>query len=163
MSSGSVAEAPPPVLGSARVLEYAVLDDKVPYSGHSGLLVDGKELGPVPRLAVCQRLGSAEVDLLHCDKHWDLLGVQTYPDVTAARARAERTYPGITRLWVDAGVTEAAALASLQELFAGQTCSFCGKRPDEVNRIIEQNGARICDGCVVDLHRELHSEDGHFA
>jgi ATP-dependent Clp protease ATP-binding subunit ClpX len=30
----------------------------------------------------------------------------------------------------------------------GGNCSFCGKRPDEVFRIISADGAKICNECV---------------
>ena len=94
-------EEPPADLLGGRLLEYAVLADRVPYSGHSYLYVDGKELGPVPRLALSQ-LAEAEVLLAHCDDGWEVLGVAGYPSVVQAKKRAERIYPGVSACWVAA-------------------------------------------------------------
>jgi hypothetical protein len=86
------------VLGNARVLEYAILDESVTYSGHSSLFVGNvkehlKELGPVPRLAIAQDLKTGEIMLLHCDQDWEVLGLGgNYDSVAKAKASAERAY-----------------------------------------------------------------------
>jgi hypothetical protein len=77
---------PPPVLDSARLLDYAVLDESVSYSGHSSLFVDGKELGPVPCLAICQALDGAGVLLFHCSDDWTVLGAAEYLSVAEAKS-----------------------------------------------------------------------------
>jgi hypothetical protein len=41
------------------------VDNRVEYSGHSGLFVDGKELGRVWSVAICQQLNSGGED------HWN--------------------------------------------------------------------------------------------
>ena len=69
-------EKPPPLLGNGRLLEYAVVDESVTYSGHSWLFVGDptsglKELGPVPCLAITNDLKTGEIALLHCDAEWD--------------------------------------------------------------------------------------------
>ena len=48
-------QKPPPLAAGGRLLEYAVLDERATYSGHSYLFVDGNELGPVPRRATAVR------------------------------------------------------------------------------------------------------------
>jgi hypothetical protein len=50
------------------------------YSGHSSLFCDGKEVGPVARLAIC-RGDDGEVCLFHCDRRWNVLGIAgRYPN-----------------------------------------------------------------------------------
>jgi hypothetical protein len=47
---------PPPkiTLNGGALLSYAVLDESVGYTvGHGLFFVDGKEIGKVPRLAIC--------------------------------------------------------------------------------------------------------------
>lgn len=146
---------PPPVLANARVLEYAVLGRNVSYSGHSSLFVDGKELGPVPCLAICQLLDETETLLLHCDRDWNVLGVAGYPSLAEAKKHAERIYPGVSAHWAKADATEAEARKYLEEAAGDLRCSFCGKGPEEVNRLIEKGGARICDSCILELHEML--------
>lgn len=60
-------ESPPPLIEGARVLQYALLDRTVTYSGHSRLFVGGKEVGPVPRLAIGKAMSDGKVLLFHCD------------------------------------------------------------------------------------------------
>src|SRR3954469_8504493 len=111
-----MSEKPPPVLGNARVLEYAVLDESVRYSGHSSLFVGIanhglKELGPVPCLAIVEDLKSGEIMLLHCNQEWDLLGVGgKYQSTAQAKASAERAYHGASSCWVDPEITRDEAL-----------------------------------------------------
>lgn len=96
---------PPPALAACRVEQYAIRDRSMKYSGHSSLFRDGKEVGPVPRLAIC-RGDDNEVLLLHCDRRWNVLGMAGgYPNIKAAKRRAERIYPGISAAWAKAGVT----------------------------------------------------------
>lgn len=151
---------PPPVLQSARVLEYALLDESVRYSGHSFLFVDGKELGPVPCLAICQALGHAGVLLFHCSRDWSILGAAEYASPTEARNRAERIYPGLSTHWIETHVNEQETARYLEEVVGDQRCSFCGKRPDEIERLISKNDARICDSCIMEFH-EMLREDSH--
>jgi hypothetical protein len=73
--------APPPVLHCARLLYYAVLDSSVEFTGRSLLFVDGKELGPVPCLAICE--GEAETLLFHCSSDWSVLGLAVSPSSIA--------------------------------------------------------------------------------
>jgi len=154
-----VTTKPPPVLASARVLEYAVIDDSVGYSGKSFVFVGDRELGRVPRLAVCQALDSQEVLLLYCNADWGVVASAGYDSATRAKARAERTYPGVSRCWVDAGVSreEAAAAVSKQD---GSTlsCSFCGRKPEQVRNLIVQGDSRICNICVAKFTRALAAE-----
>lgn len=154
-------EKPPPVLGNARILEYAVLDESVTYSGHSSLFVGNvteglKELGPVPCLAIAQDLKTGEIILMHCDQDWDPLGLSgRYASVADAKARAERTYHGVSSCWIDAKITQEEALKYRDEVWAEHKCSFCGKIPPDFDMMIERDNARICDSCVEEFHNIL--------
>jgi hypothetical protein len=149
---------PPPVLGT-RVLANALLGRGVQYSGHSGLFVEGKELGPVPRLAICERPDGG-VLLVHCNRRWSELGLASYESVSAAKQRAEAIYRGSSTCWVAAKVTKAQAERYLRELWAGQECNLCGRRPDQVERLVEQRQVRICNVCVDECHAAMHPSFG---
>jgi hypothetical protein len=53
---------PPPVIGNARVLEYAMVGDAV-FTGTLCLYVDEARLGAVPCLAICQSFDGNELFL----------------------------------------------------------------------------------------------------
>ena len=89
--NGEQTTKPPPVLASARVLEYAILDGSVGFSGKSRVFVESRELGRVPRLAIGQVLEAGEVLLLYCDEEWSVLTAAGYSSPAHAKARAERT------------------------------------------------------------------------
>jgi hypothetical protein len=151
-------QPPPPVIDSARVLAYAVVDDieykkwGTLYSGDT--LIEkvigsnlGKDIGPM---------------LFHCDEEWNVLGVSGGATVTAVKDRAERNYPGVGSRWIDANVGIEEALAYYDEATEGETCSFCGKRPFEVAGMVSSPnaGAAICRECVEDLYRVFQEPDG---
>jgi hypothetical protein len=148
---------PPPVFASDRVLEYAILTSVVRYSGRSDLLVGGKELGPVPRLAICQPLGETTFLLFHCDDDWNLLGVSSHTSLAEAKARAERIYAGISACWIDRQVTEADAAEYLEQEFGDERCRFCGRLPFDVEQlVVHERGGPICDACIEELHAFIH-------
>jgi len=73
-----------------------------------------------------------------------------------AKERAERIYPGLSACWVDAHVSEEEAERYQDELYGDNRCNFCGKRPDQVEQLIQKNEARICDRCIDEFHVWLH-------
>jgi hypothetical protein len=148
--------SPPPVLDCARVIEYAVLNESIGYSGRTLLFVDRRELGQVPCLAICADKEPPGVLLFHCNSKWTVLGCSGHDSIAKAKARAEGIYPGLSACWVDAHVSEEQAERYLDDLFRGKRCSFCGKRPDQVERLIQKNKARICDHCINEFHDTLH-------
>lgn len=147
---------PPPFLDSAHVLVYAVLDESVSYSGHSSLFINGKELGPVPCLAICQGPNDSGVLLFHCSGDWTVLGAAGYPSLTEAKDRAERIYPDLSTHWIELHVTKEEAAHYLDKAFDDQKCSFCGKKPEQIERLIAKNDARICDSCITEFHQMLN-------
>lgn len=150
-------DAPPPVLEDARVLWYAIVSPPIHYCGHSGLFVDGKEIGPVPRLVVAKAYLDGDVLLLHCDTQWESLGVAGgFKTAGDAKQRAERIYFGINAAWTKASTTAAEALRHRERTWAGTGCSFCGRLPYQgISQLIESRGARICDLCLADFSRKL--------
>jgi hypothetical protein len=149
---------PPAVLASARVLEYAVVDDSVGYSGKSWVFVGDRELGRVPRLAICEGLETGEILLLYCAADWNVLGAAKYASPARAKARAERTYPGVARRWVNARVSREEALAVSEEESRALSCSFCGRKPEQVRNLIVHGDSRICNLCVAQFTRALAAE-----
>jgi hypothetical protein len=147
---------PPPVLNCARVVEYAVLNESVGYSGRTSLFVDGKELGQVPCLAICAGKNPLRVLLFHCNSKWKVLGCSGYDSIAKAKTRAEGIYPGLSACWVDAHISEEQAERYLDDQFRGKRCSFCGKRPDQFDQLIQKNKARICDRCINEFHDRLY-------
>ncbi len=139
---------PPPTLDCARVLEYVVLNDSVGFSGRTLLFVDGIELGRVPCLAICDDKRIPGVLLFHCDEEWTVLGCAGYTTLTEARDRAERIYPGLSSLWVDAKVSAEQSERYLNEQFGDQRCSVCGKRADQVNQLDQRGEVLICNLCI---------------
>jgi ClpX C4-type zinc finger len=152
--------APPPVLDSARVLHYAVVDDSVGYTGRDLLTVGGVEIGRVPCLAICKNEGERKVLLFHCDHEWTVLGCSRHDSVEAAKRWIERNYPGLSSRWIEAQFTDAEVDRYLEELYGEDHCSFCGKRPDQVDQMIAGGNARICDRCIGELHKMMKEGAG---
>lgn len=143
---------PPPVLASSRVLAYAIVDEGVSFTGRHPLVVAGRELGPVPRLAIGRRLAGGEFVLLHCDAEWDVLATVAYPSAEDATRHAEEAYSGLAGNWRTVSFTDAEVEAFLDEDDRGLICSFCGRHPHEVDRIVTgHGGAAICEICIKAL------------
>ena len=85
--------------------------------------------------------------MFHCAVDWCVLGCSAHDTVSYAKARAERVYKGVSTRWVDANVSRETAESYLNQLFANQRCSICGKRPDEVDSLIQSGSAWICNRC----------------
>ncbi len=150
---------PPPVLDYARVLAYAVVDESVIYSERGCLFVDGKLPGPVPRLAICQKLGESEIMVFHCDNEWNVLGAAgRHSSLQDAKTAVERTYQGLSNKWVDTSVTEEEAREFLELEFSGEKCSFCGRWPSHVEQMISKGNLRICNKCVGEFYKIVHNE-----
>ena len=74
----------------------------------------------------------------------------------AAKADAERFYPGISKAWKRTGYTRAQARRALTRL-PNHRCAICRKFWHEVQQIVEVKKARLvlCDVCVRKLHALL--------
>jgi hypothetical protein len=149
------------VLASSRVVAYAAVDDDVAYTGQQEIVVAGQALGPVPRLAVGRTLGEGTVVLLYCDTDWDVLATENYASVEGAKSGAERAYSGLAAKWQGVSFTDAEVDAFLDEEDRGFICSFCGRHPHEVARIITgHRGAAICEVCIRLLREKAVDEPG---
>lgn len=151
---------PPPIIcvNDRVLLEYALLDDSIsPRAGHGLLFVDGKEIGKVPCLAICEDKESPDVTLYFCSADWDPIGIAAGKSIDAVKTRAERIYPGSSARWVQAHFTEEDVSRYLENSFAGLRCSFCGRRPDETLAMTFQGKGSvcICGECVGRFHQDL--------
>jgi len=157
--------APPPVLDMARVIEYAVVDGSVKWTGRQTILVDGKELGAVPRLALCQNLSRDLKDILvfHCTEEWDVLGYSGGDTIEAAKSSTERAYQGISAKWIPTHVTEEEAKAWIKENCPDMSCSFCSRSPGDFRQFIESKtgAARICNYCIDELYTWIRQPPSH--
>jgi hypothetical protein len=149
--------APPPALACARLIKYALLDKSVGYAGRTLLFVDGKELGRVPRLAICADKKPPGVLLFHCNRKWDVLGCSAHSSMSEAKQSAESIYPGLSPRWVNPRVTKKQSERYLDKLFSGQRCSFCNKRPDHVQQLIRKDNVTICNHCIDEFYNSLHA------
>jgi hypothetical protein len=154
---------PPPILDCARVLQYAVVDRSMGFSGRTALFVGGIELGRVPRLAIAEEVSSGGVLVFHCKQSWRVLGCSTHALMADAKKRAEGIYPGLSSHWVKSGVTKKEAKRFLHRLFGSQRCNGCGKRPDQVRRLISKRKLLVCDCCVRELHKMLGKNEKNLS
>jgi ClpX C4-type zinc finger protein len=144
---------PPPVLNGARVLAYANLGHPRHPVAKGTVFVGNKPLGRVSSLVITEtpsvpgRPGRG-VLLVYCTKAWSLRGVAGFSSVAGAKHRAERMFPDASTRWVPSGVTKAHAERYLKRVWAGQECSFCGRRPDQIQQMVAAKRVRICDRCI---------------
>jgi hypothetical protein len=108
------------VLDSAHVVEYAIVDESVTYTGKSTLYVGGEPIGAVPCLAICRNLSDGLVLLFHCDETWSVLGASGGETVDETKRQAEVAYRGITARWQPSGFTLQEAQRYFDGLVRGQ-------------------------------------------
>lgn len=150
---------PPPVIDAARVVSYAFVDD-IPYLGTTPLLAEDEPIEQVPRLAIAVGLaGHTGPRVFYCDEEWISLGASGAETVEQAKQDIERNYPGVGNRWIDTNVTVEEALAFYDSETAGLKCSFCGRRPFEVDGLIESPQATICRSCVEEFYADFQIDD----
>ena len=81
------------------------LNEAVEFSGRTLLFVDGRELGAVPRLAICEEKKSGSILLLHCTGDWSVLGCSAHKSFAEAQVRGEGIYRRISSQWFNANVS----------------------------------------------------------
>jgi hypothetical protein len=144
----------PPVLASARVIAFAVVDDTLTPTGRTVRFLGGRPPGRAPRLALGAGLSDGRIRLLHCDLDWNVLAVSEHESLDAAKGAAEEVYSGVWRVWQAATFTDPEVAAFLDEEDAGLICSFCGRHPHQYEKLVTgQAGAAICDRCITALRR----------
>lgn len=150
--------APPPVIGSDRVLSYVVVDRSVKYTGKQRLFVGDKQLGRVPRVAIAKSLHGDLKDylILFCDRSWQPLGVTGAKSIAAARREVERHYLGLSERWVTVKTPVRAARSWLAQRYPADVCGFCGKLSYEVQTMFRSRSAAICSSCVAAFDGEMN-------
>jgi ClpX C4-type zinc finger len=147
---------PPPVIDSARVVSYAFVED-IPYRKWGALYVGDELVEAVPCLAICINLGKDIGPLIfHCNTQWNTRGTSGAETVEAAKERMEKNYPGVSARWVDVNTSVEDALKYYDEQSGNLKCSFCGKRPFELEGWVEGTNAVICRACVDTYYRAIH-------
>ena len=151
---------PPPVLDFARLIAWAVVDSSVRWTGRQKLFVGDKNLGAVPRLAICQNVSGPLTDVLlfHCNDEWDVLGVSGAKSHEEVRQMAERAYEGINAKWQEVNTSSAEAEAWIRKHQPTYLCAFCGKLPTEMANFFHSEHAAICADCVQEMHRQIHAQ-----
>ena len=149
----------PPIAAEDGCLRaYAFVNESIVYVNKGLLYVNGELLGRVPRLAIYESFHAPEWTLLFCDDDWNPLGVTVLASLEEARKRAESEYRGISGKWIDADVTIEEATRYLENQDEEESCSFCGRPPEEVRQMFSSSTARICDQCVKELFAECSTE-----
>jgi hypothetical protein len=109
-------DEPTPVIDSSVVLFYAVVDASVRYTARGFVIVDGKVIDPVPRLAISRNLYGDDILVCRCDDDWNVLGVAAYASVEEAQERTEKVYAGITAKWQAYRELTQEELAEIEEI-----------------------------------------------
>lgn len=151
-------DQPPQIIDSAKVLKYAIVDNSVEFTGRLRIYVDGKLLGKVPKLAICQNYKSKDYLLFFCNKKWKVLGVAGYKSINETKQTAEETYRGITKKMVTV------AKPNVFKNWPGDLgpiCSFCRKTMFEgMMRLFRGKNAYICDKCVNKFQKIIEEDKG---
>jgi hypothetical protein len=155
--------APPPVIDSAKLLAYAVVDSDVEYTDRICLFVGEERLGRVSRLAITSNYVVPEDILLEfCDDEWNCKGVIAHKSIDEAKAQAERGYRGISSKWMPSPYTEDQVAEYLRDSYGVDPttewwknfCSFCGEDITE-GRVVASRRAAICEKCIATFYAEL--------
>jgi hypothetical protein len=149
--------APPPAIGSDRVIMYAVIDKYVHFTGKQRLFVGGKLLGRVPMIAICRSFQKDIKDYLviFCSKKWKVLGVTGAKSLLLAKKEVERYYIGVSEKWVTVRTSEKDAKRWMAAKYPDEVCSFCGQMSVEVEAVFPAARAAICSSCVQTFASEL--------
>ena len=140
----------PPIIASARIVEYAVIDDDVTLTGQTVRFQGGRAPGTAPRLAIGIDLATGGIRLMHCDQEWNNLSASEHHSVDAARQAAERVYAGVSAKWRGTSFSDPEVAAFLNAEDEGLICSFCGRHPHEYEKLVTgHDGAAICDRCIT--------------
>lgn len=139
---------PPPMLESSKLVKYARVDSSVMFTGHQVLYVDGKLLGAVPQLAICQNLADKRMHLLLCDENWNVIGASTGDTVDELEENAEHWYRGIKKKWIQSPYSDEDFMRYIEDQRGQFRCSFCGRWDWEFGELFSDQDCNICDICV---------------
>lgn len=163
---------PPPIIDSAKLLQFAANDDEVEYTGqinlHVGTVDNGLEkISEMPYLAITQTYGENDYLLMLCDSDWNAKGVIVYTTIEEAKIRAERAYKGISQKWQTSSYTQNEIDDFLRDEYEvdpksewwAMICSFCGKKDAELDQLLQGRHASICKSCVLEFYKEFTIKD----
>jgi hypothetical protein len=141
---------PPPVVGSARVLWWARSDDaSISCRKDPNLLVNGRPLGRVARIVIAEDLLLRENVVLFCTRSWLMRGCVACSTAAKAKARAERYYAGVEKLWQRRHGTRREAQRYFDDVvWRGQRCAFCGRRAYQLDSWLTRRKTIICQKCA---------------
>lgn len=151
---------PPPALNNARVIAYAIVDDSVEWTGRQKLFVGANQIGPVPRLALCQDVWGdfKEIHTFHCDEDWEVLASGGGKTIEDAQASAENAYRGISAKWIFLNTSEKDAREWIRKECADMLCSFCDRIPAEMESLVRGKSGAICNYCVAKVRELMRDE-----
>ncbi len=142
---------PPRLLASALLKAFAILDSSVTFKNRTNVFVDGKPVGRVPALAICQQIEDTEFLLCYCKDDWEVLGASAFNTLEAAMNRAEVEYEGVSNIWEHPNISEKDLLPEDFE----PKCSFCGKPYFKIEGCFEGTNAIICFDCIRTLNEDI--------
>lgn len=146
---------PPAAIASARPILWARTGPPVRFTGKLNHYVDGERLGHVEILVIAQYGKDDEVLILHCDQSWHSVAASAHGSIQEAKDRAEAWYEGISARWEETGYSVQDTESYLDELFSGNVCTFCAKRPDQAEYIYGSGKGYICGECLEIFHKQL--------
>jgi hypothetical protein len=146
---------PPFVIDGSRVMFYSLIRPPIVFSGHTNIIIGGREVGRVPRLIIGEALRGKDFVILHCDKNWNAIAHGGgYDSAKDAKLHAERIYHGIAKTWVKYSVSKREALAIERQMWGRHVCSFCNRVPPEFNQCFLGKKATICNICVEEFYSD---------
>ncbi len=90
---------PPAERQGARVVRYAILDERCKPTGNCLHRVGGRVAGPAAYLAICQCKGEGSYYLVYCDSAWQVVTDTWHETLEDAERQAELEYDGVSRCW----------------------------------------------------------------
>ena len=157
---------PPPIIDSARVLEFANVPDHIAFTGNIHLNVGGEWLGRVANLAVCRNYCNPnDILLLFCDEEWNSRGCIPFGSIEEAKLKAERGYTGISAEWCETPYDDAVIADFLRDEYEVDPttewwlfrCSFC--QAEVEGKAITKGWATICVQCVNKFYAAMHEKE----
>ena len=90
---------PPRQIGGARLVQWAVINDRHQPTGSCRHIVGGTLQSPAAGLAICQYDGEDAYYLFGCDANWGPVTDTWHETLEDARQQAECEYQGVSTAW----------------------------------------------------------------
>jgi len=150
---------PPPMVGSAKLIQFADAGPPVLFTGIQSVYVGGQLIGPAPRLAICQQVSDMAFYLFLCNERWEVIAAVGGDRVSSLISRAERWYQGINAKWVSSPYSDADFQRYLDAERGDMRCSFCRRWDWEYSVRFSHGKCNICDICVKDFGAQLSENE----